>query len=414
VVLFLAFAHVAACDDQATSSDPTDPSDPTPTVLALGDDPGPDDLLPDGDDAAPDHRALRTKLQDGLDDLRDLGIIGAQAVVRIGDHEIRVRSGVADLRTGAPVPRDGYFRMASNTKTLVAVVALQLIGERKLALEDTVERWLPGVVSGQDNDGNEITIRQLLQHTSGLYNFVLDVPTLASEEAYHQHRFDHLDPADLVALATRHRRLFDPGSHWSYSDTNYVLVGMIINKVTGRPWQAEVESRILGPLGLRHTSYPADRPTLPAPHAEAYQQFTTGGPLVDTTLLNATCADASGGMVGTTTDMSRFWQALQRGQLLRPAQMIQMHADPRLAETLQDFIHGLRYGLGVFWIPNRCGGFWAHPGDLAGESTYNAVTTDGTRAASLYLTTALADPAAAGAATRRALQVMDDAICGPE
>jgi D-alanyl-D-alanine carboxypeptidase len=357
---------------------------------------------------------LRATLQAGVDDLHDLGIVGAQAVVRVRGDVIRVRSGVADLLTGDPVPLDGYFRIASTTKTLVSVVALQLVGEGKLCLDDTVERWLPGVVSGNGNDGNAIKVRNLLQHNSGLYNYVDDLTFLASAEGYYQHRFDHFDVAELVAIATSHERLFAPGEHWRYSDTNYILIGMIIQQVTGHPWQVEMQARLLAPLGLRHTFFPGDRPTLPEPHAEIYQQFTPDGSLVDTTLLNVSSADASGGLVSTTTDVSRFWHALQSGQLLGPRQMAQMHDKPVLAETFQELIPHLRYGLGLFLFPSRCGGFWGHPGDLTGVSTYNAVATDGSRAAVLYLTSKPGDPAIGGAATLRALRLMEDVICGPE
>lgn len=207
-----------------------------------------------------------------------------------------------------------------------------------------------------------------------------------------------------------------PGSdepRWSYSDTNFILIGMIIQQVTGHPWQAEIQARIVAPLGLHHTFFPGDQPTLPEPHAKAYQQFTPDGSLVDTTLLNVSGADASGGMVSTTTEIARFLQALQRGQLLRPLQMAEMH-HAVLAETFQELIPGLRYGLGVFLIPSRCGGYWAHPGDLGGEFTYNAVASDGSRAAALYLTTTLADPAIGAATTHRALQLMEDVICGTD
>src|SRR5204862_2827550 len=107
------------------------------------------------------------------------------------------------------------------------------------------------------------------------------------------------------------------------------------------------------------------------------------------------------------------WQALQHGQLLGPSQMAQMH-DTTLAETFQDIIPGLSYGLGIFWIPSRCGGFWAHPGDLPGVSTYSGASTDGSRATAIYLTTKLADSATSGAVTERALQLMEDVICGTD
>ncbi|OLB66088.1 MAG: serine hydrolase [Actinobacteria bacterium 13_2_20CM_2_72_6] len=359
---------------------------------------------------APD-RSPAGVLQRGLDDLHGLGITGVQGQVRDGDRVSRARSGVADLRTGAPMPLDGYFRMGSDTKTFVSVVVLQLVGEGRIGLDDPVARWLPGVITGNGNDGRRITVRQVLQHTSGIYNYTNDLPVLASAEGYRAHRFDHYTEADLVALAMRHPPEFAPGTHWSYSNTNYVVAGMLIQRITGRPWPVEVRSRILVPLGMRQTFFPGDRPTLPRPHAEGYQQFAPGGPLVDTTVVDATVADAAGGLASTTADLTRFWQALQRGQLLRPRQMAQLHGTV-LAETFQDVLPGLRYGLGIMWVPNRCGGFWAHPGDVPGTSTLNGVTPDGHRAVVFYETTELADPVQAPAVLRRGFQLLDDLICG--
>jgi D-alanyl-D-alanine carboxypeptidase len=132
---------------------------------------------------------------------------------------------------------------------------------------------------------------------------------------------------------------------------------------------------------------------------------------VDTTVVDATVADAAGGLASTTADLTRFWQALQRGQLLRPRQMAQLHGTV-LAETFQDVLPGLRYGLGIMWVPNRCGGFWAHPGDVPGTSTLNGVTPDGHRAVVFYETTELADPVQAPAVLRRGFQLLDDLICG--
>jgi len=355
----------------------------------------------------------RNQLQAGLDDLRDLGVIGTQGLVRNADRVTRARSGVADRRTGAPMPPDGYFRIGSNTKTFVSVVVLQLVGEGRLALTDPVERWLPDVVSGNGNDGSRVNVRQLLQQTSGIPDYFEDVPAFGSAEGYRQHRFDNVSAADLVALAMRHEPVFAPGTHWSYSNTNYILAGMIIEKVTGRPWSEAVRSRIIDPLRLSHTSYEDDRSYLPRPHSKGYHQFTPGGPLVDTTLLNASYGGAAGGLVSTTTDVARFWQALRRGQLLRPQQMTQMH-ETVLAETFQGFFPGLRYGLGIFWAPNRCGGYWAHPGDAPGTAMVNAVTEDGSRAAVVYTNTRLADEPAASAVMARSFQLLDETICGAE
>jgi D-alanyl-D-alanine carboxypeptidase len=348
------------------------------------------------------------RLQAAADDLHRLGITGVQAVSRTGGDVDRARAGVADLQTGAPVPVDGSFRMGSNTKTFVSVVVLQLAGEGRLSLDDTVDRWLPGVVAGNGNDGRRITVRQVLQHTSGLYNYTNELAGLSSYEQYVAHRLDHYDADDLVALAMKHEPVFAPGTSWDYSNTNYILAGMIVEKATGRPWPTEVRDRILRPLGLRHTSYPGDRATLPGPHAKGYQQWETNGPLLDTTILNPTVAGAAGGLVSTPTDLARFWQALQQGRLLQPRQMAEMHRTV-LAETWQD---GTRYGLGIEFVPNRCGGYWSHGGDVPGTHTGNAVSRDGTRVVVVSLTTQLDSDEAAQAVDRRTSRLMDDVICG--
>jgi D-alanyl-D-alanine carboxypeptidase len=352
------------------------------------------------------------RLQAAVDDLHGLGITGVQGLTRVDRATTRARAGVGDLARGTPVPLDGHFRMGSNTKTFVSVVALQLVGEGKLSLDDTVERWLPGTVAGNGNDGRRVTIRQLLQHTSGIHNYTDDVAALGSYEQYLAHRFDHHDAADLVALAMKHEPGFAPGTRWDYSNTNYILAGMVIERVTGRSWATEVRARILRPLGMRETSAPGDRPSLPAPHAKGYQQWAPGGDLTDTTLFNPTAADAAGSMITTPTDLARFWQALQRGRLLAPRQMAQLH-DTVLADTFQDFIPGGRYGLGIMFVPNRCGGYWAHGGDVPGSSTANGVSVHGDRVAVLSLTTQLADEEATLAVNRRAFRLMDDVICGP-
>jgi len=351
------------------------------------------------------------RLQVALDDLHGLGITGVQGLTRVDGVTTRSRAGVGDLERGTPVPLDGHFRMGSNTKTFVSVVVLQLVGEGKLSLDDTVERWLPGVVAGNGNDGRRITIRHLLQHTSGIYNYTNDLAVLSTYENYLANRFDHYDPADLVALAMKHEPGFAPGTQWDYSNTNYILAGMVIERLTGRSWATEVRARILQPLGLRQTSSPGDRPSVPAPHAKGYQQWTPGGPLNDTTMFNPTVADAAGNLITTPTDLARFWQALQRGQFLKPRQMAQLHQTV-LADTFQDFIPGARYGLGIMYIPNRCGGYWSHGGDVLGMSTANGVSAAGDRVAVLSLTTQLADEQAARAVYGRTFQLMDDVICG--
>ncbi|MGX7672229.1 serine hydrolase domain-containing protein [Plantactinospora sp. DSM 117369] len=363
--------------------------------------------------AAPASASIHSEqwLRTGVTDLHALGITGVQGLARDGVRDSYARAGIADLATDAPVPRDGYFRMGSNTKTFAAVLVLQLVGEGRLRLDDTVDRWLPGVVAGNGNDGRRITVRQLLQHTSGLYNYTRDLPGLSSAEGYARHRFDHYEPEELVALAMAHPPMFAPGTSWDYSNTNYILAGMLIERVTGRSWAAELRDRILRPLRLTETSTPGDRAHLPGPHARGYQQWEPGGPLDDTTLFNTTMAYTAGDLVSTPSDLVRFWQALQQGRLLAPAQLAEMRRTV-LAETFQDFLPGARYGLGIMWAPNACGGYWSHGGDVPGMSTVNGVTTDGRRAIVLSLTTQLAGDEAALAVLRRADGIVADALCG--
>ncbi|MBU2668267.1 beta-lactamase family protein [Actinoplanes bogorensis] len=351
-----------------------------------------------------------TPMRTAVTDLHAIGISGVQGNALLEGRTTRARAGFGDLGRKTPVPWDGYFRMGSNTKTFTSVVLLQLVGEGRLSLDDTVEKRLPGVVTGNGNDGRRITVRQLLQHTSGIYDYTRSLETVASYDGYLAHRFDHYEPRDLVALAMKNPPNFTPGTSWDYSNTNYILAGMIVERITGRPWASEVRDRILRPLGLTHTSDPGDRASLPRPHAKEYQQWAPDGPLTDTTLFNPTAAGAAGALVSTPSDLVRFWAALQQGRLLRAPEMAEMHKTV-LATTWQDYSPGVRYGLGIEFYPNRCGGYWAHGGDVLGVHTANGVTTNGKRVVVLSLTTQLASSSTA--VTDRISRAIDDVLCGP-
>ena len=344
------------------------------------------------------------RLQAAVDDLHDLGITGVQGFARVGNRVTTARSGVGNIVDGSPVPVNGYLRVGSETKTFVAVTLLQLVGEKQLSLEDPVERWLPGVMSG---DGGKITVRQVLQHTSGIPDYLDYVVVQDSAEDFRIHRLDHHDPTELVAAAMKHPPLFPPGTSWSYSNTNYLLAGMIIESVTGHSWVEEVRSRILKTLNLRRTYVPVGNPTIRNPHSEGYNQFVPGGSLVDTTDFDPSIADSAGALVTTPTDLDDFWQALQAGRLLAPAQMAEMHRTVP-APQLADALPGAQYGLGIFRVEDSCGGYWSHPGNVPGMTTLNGVSSDGTRSVVLFLNTALANPTAV---YHRANQLIDETLC---
>ncbi len=285
-------------------------------------------------------------------------------------------AGVSDRRTGRTAHPDDKFRIASTTKTFVSTVVLQLVGEGRLSLDDTVEDLLPGVVSGNGNDGSRITVRQLLNHTSGLFNYTADFPVLSDAAAFRAGRFDTWTDTQLVAIAMRHAPEFDPGTKWEYSNTNYTLAGMIIERTTGRSWQSEVTRRIIHPLGLRDTHAPVTHPAIPGRHLRGYSAFGGDSP-IDVTLFNPSGAGAAGGMISTTADLTRFYSALMKGKLLRPAQLAEMKTTVR-AEELDDLWPGARYGLGLLRVDLTCGGgYYGHAGDIPGYMTRNGVSGDG-------------------------------------
>ena len=317
-------------------------------------------------------RGSPNSLQQEVDAIHGTGVVSVLASATGPDGRRSARAGVASVSTARPVPLDAEFRIGSVTKIFVATVALQLVGEGRLSLDDTVAHWLPGVVKGHGNDGSRITIRNLLQMTSGIYDYVNDLPVLASAAGYEANRFRTYTPQQVVALAMQHPPLFAPGTSASYSNTNYVLLGMIINRVTGRTWGEEVHARIIRPLGLRHTSTPGTFPFIVGPHAEGYSSIG-GKALINTTVLNPSAADAAGSMISTTNDLSRFDTALTSGRLLAPAQLTEMETTIAAPGGAEGF-PGARYGLALDWFPLSCGGAFGHTGGFPGYTTYDAVT----------------------------------------
>ncbi|MGW3568917.1 serine hydrolase domain-containing protein [Streptomyces sp. NPDC000941] len=339
-------------------------------------------------------------LQQQVDAIHDTGAVGVLAEVTSPDTRNSARAGTAERGTGRPMPRNGRFRIGSAAKTFTATVVLQLVGEGRMSLEDTVEQWLPGVVRGNDNDGSQITVRQLLQHTSGIHDVLPEIPALNSADGYRAERFRTYTPAELVRLAIQHPPNFSPGAGWSYSNTNYVLAAMIIHEVTGRSWAQEVNDRIIRPLGLRDTSTPGAFPFILGPHAHSYAAFGTHT-RIDVTALNPSMAVGSGSIISTTHDLNRFYTALLGGRLLAPAQLDEMTTTKPAPEL------GVRYGLGLGEIPLSCGGsYFGHPGELLGYRTWSGVTRDGARTAVVYVTSD------GGQGTQQAMSMLvDQELC---
>jgi D-alanyl-D-alanine carboxypeptidase len=264
--------------------------------------------------------------------------------------------GVAE-RDGAAMTPGHRFRIASITKMFVAVVALQLVQEGWLSLDQTVEDWLPRVVLR----GNTITVRQLLRHTSGLYDY-MDGPFIRGVLANPQRTWQ---PAELVTYAVSHRPAFRPGApgRWSYSNTNYVLLGMIVERVTGTTLAHEIHFRIVEPLGLANTGFEPDDGAQGLAHG--YQRRR------DLTALDMSFAWAAGNMFSNAADLARFARALFHSELLDAERMAEMTAFGVTQGT--GWSPNLRYGLGLMQETLRAGDHgviaYGHSGMLGGYRT---------------------------------------------
>jgi D-alanyl-D-alanine carboxypeptidase len=348
-------------------------------------------LAPPSASARPD--AVRQSLNALV---RDDGMPAALASVKDRDGRTRTHTaGLGDLATGAPVPVDGHVRIGSNTKTFVAVVVLQLVAERRVDLDTTIDTYLPGLVRGEGIDGRRITVRQLLQQTSGLPNYS---NYLADEVRYYA-------PRELLDTALQHPADFAPGASWKYSNTNYVLAGLIVQKVTGRPLAEEIDRRVIKRIGLRHTYFPAPGDaTVREPHPQGYHRNPADGPLRDITEIDPSWGWAAGQMVSTGSDLNRFFSALLAGRLLPSAQLAQMRSTVPAEAT---FGPAARYGLGLVSRPLSCGGLsWGHGGSFPGYETRGGATDDG-RATNVTVTMQLTDKAG-----RRNLErAVDTALC---
>ncbi|MFI0988068.1 serine hydrolase domain-containing protein [Streptomyces exfoliatus] len=312
-----------------------------------------------------DHTATQQALQAAV----DAGVPGAVAQARDGGDRW---TGTAGDRGG-----DDRYRVGSITKTFAATVLLQLQAEGRLDLDDKVEKWLPGVVRGNGHDGRNITVRQLLNHTSGIYSYTGD-PAFQEKvfgPGFLEHRYDTWTPGQLVGVAMAHEPEFAPGAGWSYSNTNFVLAGMVIEKVTGRPYGKSVENRIIKPLKLRATSVPGTRVTVPQPSSRAYSTlYAQGGPVHDVTELNPTLALAAGEMISDSADLQTFYRALLKGRLLPKSGMSELTATVPVNPDYPQF----RYGLGISWQKLGCGTeIWGHGGGIHGSISEAYTTRDG-------------------------------------
>ena len=285
-----------------------------------------------------------------------------------------VAVGKGSLETGQAPPMDGEVRVGSNTKTFVAVVVMQMVQEGKVGLDEPIETYLPGLIKGEGIDGSKITVRQLLQHTSGLPDFD---ETLVGTTDVFQYRHHYVTPRDVLDSALSKPAQFEPGAQWKYTNTNYIVLGMLVERVSQRPVGEQIDQRIVKKLGLSHTYFPAPgEEKIRGTHPRGYH-LNGEGKLEDITEMDPTWGWAAGAMVSTPSELNTFFQAVFDGRLLTQASIDEMKNGAVDASSYLG--PGTVYGLGLIGRSLSCGGTaWGHGGDIAGYHTRGGVGPDGT------------------------------------
>jgi D-alanyl-D-alanine carboxypeptidase len=340
-------------------------------------------------DRSDDHAATQAV----LDSVRkSQGAVGAGVTVTEPKGSWALSSGTGKLGADQPIKPTDRVRIASNTKMFVTSVVLQLVAEGKMSLDATVEHYLPGVIKGNGYDGTKITVRQLLQHTSGLAEYL--TPDLLLNPLNHYRTYT---PEQHLASALSRKPAFAPGSAWGYSNTNFIVAGMLIQKVTGRTPAEEITDRIIKPLGLTGTYYPSTGDKfINGAHVRGYAGAL--GVYLDVTGAEPSMAGAAGALISTGADMTKFVQALADGRVVPSAQLAEMRRTTAVSTN---------YGLGLFRVSLSCGGVaWGHNGVLSGYHTWALATDDGRSA---FMVENIGPPQPVDAS--QTVKVVDSALC---
>jgi D-alanyl-D-alanine carboxypeptidase len=322
-------------------------------LLAAGCGSAPDDATPVPVD--------RAEFQTKLDQLVQLGVPGVVVMVKDGSESATITAGVSDLEAATPMDAGATFRIASLTKPYTATVVLQLVQEGTLTLDDTVEQWLPGIIT----NGDTITIRELLHHTSGVADY-FDDPTVL--QPYLEGNYEYVwTPQQLIEIADELGATSEPGTEMQYSNTNYAIVGLVVEAATGHTLGAEMQTRIFDTLHLDHTTFAVDTTLDP--------QLARGYLMSDDEPIDVTGVYpfpwGAGNIVSDAADAATFSRALMAGDLLEPAMLTEM------MPSTDDTLHGVGYGLGLMSWKLPCGTAYGHDGGFAGYSSRSLVLDSG-------------------------------------
>ncbi|MFJ7085960.1 serine hydrolase domain-containing protein [Streptomyces griseus] len=304
---------------------------------------------------------------------------GPGAAVHAGDTDSAwtLSAGTGAINTDRPIQKDERFRIGSQTKTFTAAVVMQLVDEGRISLDAPIADHLPGVVTGNGYDGTRITVRHLLQHTSGLaaYNPYpgTETPKPSPDGTY--------SLAESVRKGLSRGPVSAPGAAVTYSNTNYLVLGMLIEKVTHKPVHQAITDRVIQPLGLNRTVFPApgDR-ALPAPAVNGYHGVRVGGLHFWTPALtyDPSLYSSAGAVISTLEDLTAFYQALVAGKVVSAASLAEMQKiwEPTPGTGGDS---GLGLGLGTYKLSCNTVA-WGHSGGVPGYMSQTLVTQDGQHA----------------------------------
>lgn len=329
------------------------------------------------------------ELDAAMDHLHRAGMPGLFAEVRAGDQIWRGAAGVADVATGRPVTVGMRHRVGSITKTLTAAAVLQQVENGRIELDDPISRYLPRLVPGERGDA--ITIRMLLNHTSGLaeylpyaYPSLKAFPALADTrpESIEDNRFTRFDPVELIEMGVTAPAAGTPGgTPGVYSNTNYLLLGELLTKVTGTAAEEYISRNVIDRAGLRDTELPVD-PDIAGPHSEIYEAwFGMIDPPRDYSVYDMSWVGPAASLISTVADLNRFFGMLLAGQIVSRSSLEQMQ---RTVPVISQEGKIIDYGLGL--QPMQAPGretFWGHGGTAWGAGAMSMIRADGRRQMSI-------------------------------
>ena len=341
----------------------------------------------------------RADVQRAFDRVVAAGVPGATGVIR-GPHGIeRYSAGDADVRRGVAISSRDHTRAGSITKAFTSTVILQLVASGRFGLDDSVESLLPGALP----DGDQITVRQLLNMSSGLADYC-SVPASPGgpdpcNPSSAAERSRAWAPQELIDIGVSAPRTFAPGQGWAYTNTGYLLLGMIIERVTGDSLAAEYRQRIFRPLGLKETRYAPDTVAMPRPFSHGYDVLAAGSFPEDITATSPTIAGAAGAAVSTPDDLETFIRAYLSGRLV-PARLVRemkiatpgsLNGTPPSIPLEKGGVGTYGLGLEHYTWSHSCGTF-GHSGSIPGYHPYTFTTADGSRGAAMFLNADVLEP----------------------